>query len=125
MADKTQRIPDEMRRVHGRFERYRKAHTGRRPIPEALWKLASEHAVFRTAQVLRLDYSKLKPRTAALGVKRKATQPMFVELLSELPSGSPACVIDLEGPRGKMRIQWKDATAADLTGLSRILWESA
>ena len=50
---------------------------------------------------------------------------MFVELLSALPSGSPECLIELEGPRGKMRIQWKGATAADLAGLSRILWESA
>ena len=129
MADKTQQIPNEMRRAHGRFERYRKAHTGRRPIPEALWKMAAElareHGIFRTAQVLRLDYSKLKARTAVLGAKRKATQPMFVELLSALPSGSPECVIELEGPRGKMRIQWKGATAADLAGLSRVLWEPA
>jgi hypothetical protein len=84
MADKTQQIPNEMRRAHGCFERYREVHAGRRPIPEALWKmaaeLASEHSVFRTAQVLRLDYSKLKARTAALGAKRKTTPPMFVEL---------------------------------------------
>jgi hypothetical protein len=129
MADKTQEIPNEMRRAHGRFERYRKAHAGRRPIPEALWKMAAElaraHGVFRTAQVLRLDYSKLKAQAAALGAKRKATPPMFVELLSALPSGSPECLIELEGPRGKMRIQWKGASAADLAGLSRVLWESA
>jgi hypothetical protein len=129
MADKTQQIPNEMRRAHGRFERYRRAHAGRRPIPEALWTMAAElaraHGVFRTAQVLRLDYSKLKAQTAALGAKRKTTPPMFVELLSALPSGSPECLIELEGPRGKMRIQWKGATAADLAGLSRVLWESA
>ena len=116
MTDKTQQIPNEMRRAHGRFERYRKAHTGRRPIPEALWKMAAElasaHGIFRTAQVLRLDYNKLKAQTAALGAKQKATAPMFVELLSALPSGSPECIIELEGPRGKMRIQWKGATAA-------------
>ena len=129
MADKTQQIPHEMRRAHGRFERHRKAHTGRKPIPEALWKMAAELAreqgIFRTAQVLRLDYSKLKARTAALGAKGKSTQPTFVELLSPLPVGSPECIIELEGPRGKMRIQWKGATAADLAGLSRVLWEPA
>jgi len=42
---------------------------------------------------------------------------MFVELLSALPSGSSECLIELEGPRGKMRIQWKGASAADLAGL--------
>ena len=129
MADQTQQIPNEMRRAHGRFERYRKAHTGRRPIPEALWKmaaeLANEHGVFRTAKVLRLDYNKLKAQKAALRTKRSAASPTFVELLPGLPSGSPECLIELEGPHGKMRIQWKGATAADLVGLSRVLWESA
>src|ERR1022692_1221427 len=33
------------------------------------------------------------------------------------------CFIELEGPRGKIRIQWKGATAPDLAGLSRALWE--
>ena len=88
-------------------------------------ELACAHGVFRTAQVLRLDYSKLKARTTALGAKGKASPPMFVELLSALPSGSPECLIELEGPQGKMRIQWKGATAADLAGLSRVLWEPA
>ena len=34
------------------------------PIPESLWAVASElagqHGVFRTAQIIRLDYTKLK-----------------------------------------------------------------
>ena len=88
-------------------------------------ELARAHGVFRTAHVLRLDYSKLKARTAALGAKQKTTPPMFVELLSALPSGSSECLIEVEGPRGKMRIQWKGETAADLAGLSRVLWEPA
>ena len=32
--------------------------------------------------------------------------------------------MELEGPRGKLRIQWKGATASDLAGLIRV-WESA
>jgi hypothetical protein len=39
--------------------------------------------------------------------------------------GLAECLIELEGPRGKMRIQWKGATAPDLAGLSPVLWESA
>jgi copper/silver efflux system protein len=50
--------------AHGRFERWRKSHRGRLPIPDALWRaaaeLAKEHGVFRTAKVLRFDYTKLK-----------------------------------------------------------------
>ena len=53
----------------------------------------------------------------------------FLELVA--PQGTPAgpglteCVIELEGPRGKLRIQWKGTTAPDLAGLSRALWEPA
>ena len=62
---------------------------------------------------------------------RRAPAPPaeFLELVA--PQGVPSgpglweCLIELEGPRGKMRIQWKGATAPDLAGLSRALWESA
>ena len=40
-------------------------------------------------------------------------------------NGGAECLIELEGPRGKMRIQWKGSTTPDLAGLSRVLWESA
>ena len=45
----------------------------------------------------------------------------------EVPSnpGLTECLIELEGPRGKVRIQWKGAVAPDLAGLSPALWESA
>ena len=60
-------IPAELKEAQERFEQWRSSQTGRRPIPESLWVLASElarqHGVFRTAQVLRLDYNKLKRRT--------------------------------------------------------------
>ena len=41
------------------------------------------------------------------------------------PAVAAECVIEMEGPRGKLRVQWKGATAPDLAGLSRVLWESA
>ncbi|MGD1025944.1 MAG: hypothetical protein ABR880_24455, partial [Candidatus Sulfotelmatobacter sp.] len=57
--------------------------------------------------------------------RRRAPAPArFVEL-APLPTTAAECVIELEGPRGKLRIQWKGATAPDLAGLSRVLWESA
>ncbi|HUB33714.1 MAG TPA: hypothetical protein VMA31_11815 [Bryobacteraceae bacterium] len=45
--------------------------------------------------------------------------------LAPPPTHATECLIELEGPRGKLRIQWKGATAPDLAGLSRVLWESA
>jgi hypothetical protein len=104
------------------------------PIPEPLWAAAAElarsYGVCRTAQVLRLEYKKLKRLTAGeAGGKpvrrRRAPAPATFMELAPLPTAAAECVIELEGPRGKLRIQWKGATAPDLAGLSRVLWESA
>jgi len=131
MVRKTPAVPAGMRRVYRRFERWRSSYRGRLPIPESLWasavEVAREQGVFRTAQVLHLEYGKLKRLVEAAGPVAKATArpPAFVELI-----GSPAecfseCLIELEGPRGKMRIQWKGTKAPDLAGLGRSLWERA
>jgi hypothetical protein len=128
-------VPDGMRGIHGRFARWRKSHTGRLPIPESLWsaaaEVAREHGVFRTSKVLSLEYGKLK-RLAVEShpagrrtVKLSAPSAAFAELLTPGTGSGAECVIELEGPRGKMRIQWKGSTTPDLAGLSRVLWESA
>jgi hypothetical protein len=48
-----------------------------------------------------------------------------MELVAPQPTAAAECLIELEGPRGKLRIQWKGTTAPDLAALSRVLWESA
>lgn len=110
-----------------RFAEWRGSHAGRKAIPAALWKLAAdqaaEHGVFRTAQVLRLDYTKLKRQLRAVAPTVKmspAPPPAFVELVA--PQGCQ-CIIEVEGPRGRMRIEWKSSAPPDLAGLSRMLWE--
>jgi hypothetical protein len=65
---------------------------------------------------LRLEYAKLKRMT-------KLAAPVKCRPVAPAGSGLTECVIELEGPRGKMRIQWKGAAAPDLAGLSRGLWE--
>jgi len=129
MATAEADVPAAMRRVYRRLQRWRSKRTGRDPIPESLWaaavELAKEHGVFRTSQVLHLEYGKLKRLLEASGSVTSPAAPRtaFLELMA--PAGLSECVIELEGPRGKMRIQWKGATAPDLAGLSRALWESA
>jgi hypothetical protein len=116
-------VPEPMQKIYRRFKRWRSSHQGRVPIPKALWASAAEaereHGVFRTATILRLEYAKLK--------RRSAPAADFLELVATqvAPSGSglTECVIELEGPRGKMRVQRKGAVAPDLAGLSRSLWE--
>jgi len=131
-------VPDGMQKIYRRFERWRSSHQGRLPIPKALWasaaEVAREHGVFRTATILRLEYAKLKRMTkSAAPVKRRTastTSPAeFLELVAPqvapIGPGLTECVIELEGPRGKIRVQWKGAAAPDLAGLSRGLWEPA
>jgi hypothetical protein len=120
-------IPAGLKEAQERFAQWRTSQSGRRPIPEALWQLATElagrHGVFRTAQVLRLDYTKLKQRTGAVTPSREpgTSSPAFVELMA--PATQCECVIEVEGTRGRIRIEWKGSTAPDLAGLSRMLWE--
>ena len=124
MATKAElEVPAGMERICRRFERWRRSHRGRLPIPEGLWASAAaaarQHGVFQTAKVLRLEYGKLK-RMAEAG---PTVPTAFLEVMPQ-EIGAPDCLIELEGPRGKMRIQWKGVTASDLAGLIRI-WESA
>jgi hypothetical protein len=82
---------------------------GEFPIADDLWwaaaELAEVHGVFRTAKVLRLDYTKLKGMTASTGRKQQkaSTPPRFIEFFPAV-SGAGESVIELEGARGKMRI---------------------
>jgi hypothetical protein len=83
--------------------------------------------VFQTAKVLRVEYAKLKRMVASAprNERAAATPATFLELVPPQAVALSECLIELEGPRGKMRIQWKGATAPDLAGVSRALWESA
>ena len=138
-------ISPKIEKVLKRFERWRSGHTGRLPIPKRLWaaavELAREHGVFHTAKALRLEYGKLKQLLESSGavkrsraaktarVKSRQTQSetpsAFMELLAS-PTAAAASegLIELEGRRGKMRIQWKGTAAPDLGGLGRAFWES-
>jgi hypothetical protein len=123
-------IPAGLKEAQERFDEWRSLQSGRRPLPESLWaqaaELASQHGVFRAAHVLRLDYNKLKGRTRAGAPASKPTvarQPAFVELIASSAARPCECIIEVEGPRGRMRIEWKGSTAPDLPGLSRVLWE--
>jgi hypothetical protein len=144
MATDPPEIPHGMRRIYRRFVHWRSAHPGvRLPIPARLWKAAAkvarEHGVCRTAQVLRLEYAKLKQQMESVSAvaqgpgrtkvasrksgRVRSAAPAFLELVGPAAMGVSECLIELEGPHGKMRVQWKGTTAPDLAGLSRALWE--
>jgi hypothetical protein len=55
--------------------------------------------------------------------ERKAAElPGFVELMAPAAARIPECVVELEGAGGRMRIQMKGMAAAELVGLSRMVW---
>ena len=116
--------------VQTRFENWRQNRKGKARIPDELWSAAVEVArrdgVNQTATALHLDGGKLKRRMMATGsVPDKTMPPAFVEMMVPQAVGASECTIELEGRKGKLRIHWKGATAADLAGLSRALWDAA
>ena len=122
-------IPGGMQKVHRRLERWRKTRRGRAPIPKGLWeaagRLAREYGVNPTSKALGLEFNKLRSFAESGKEARKevTAPPQFLELVSPAAANGAECVIEMEGRRGKMRIEWKGAVAPDLASLGRMLWE--
>ena len=142
MTNEISDIPPDMRKVYRRLRRWRSAHARRAPFPDALWaaagELAREHGINRTAKALSLEYGKLKERAGAAGpakkVVRKVTSAIprharppvpatFMELITPRPESVARAVVELEGPRGRMKIEFKGVATAELVALSRALWD--
>jgi len=123
-------VPIAMRKVYRRLEGWRSRRTGRARIPESLWvaagELARQHGVNPVSKALRLEFNHLK-RMAESSGRVKPKRPAMasgVGGLDAAPTRRPQeCVIELEGRRGKLRIELKGPAAADLAGVSRALWE--
>jgi hypothetical protein len=141
-ANQDQDFPADVQKIYRRFVQWRSSHTERLPIPESLWTAAAELARKRgiagTAKVLRLEYGKLKEKTLALGqgkgVERSRTAvpcrtgsqprpPAFVELFAPSSGRSLECRVELEGRRGKMRLDFKSIDTSELVALIRALWD--
>jgi len=141
MADEIPDIPPNMRKVYLRLRRWRSSHARGVPIPEPLWaagELAREHGVFPTAKALHLEYGKLRHRAEAAGAAKKAVMqalsasprharpaaaPTFMELVTPRSGSLPSAMVELEGPRGRMKIEFKAVSPTELVMLSRALWD--
>jgi hypothetical protein len=142
MANEIPVISPDMRKVYLRLKRWRGSHARRVPIPDSLWAAAGElaraHGINPTAKALHLEYGKLKQRAegAAPAVKRRVAKapagaprrtrrtapPTFLELMAPSAGDFPGAVVELEGPRGRMRIELKGVAREELLALSRALW---
>jgi hypothetical protein len=113
-----------------RFGEWRQNRRGKARIPAELWSaavaVAEKEGLNRTARELHVAWDDLKRRMAeAAGASRQTAAPTFVELVAPATQLLPECMIELEGGRGKLRIQLKNVPASYLATLSRELWESA
>ena len=113
-----------------RFGEWRQNRRGKARIPAELWSaavaVAQKEGVNRTARALHVAWDDLKRRMAITGeVARQPGSPAFVELVAPRAASLPECMIELEGRRGKLRIQLKNVPASYLATLSRELWEQA
>ena len=92
-----------------------------------LWSAAVEVArkegINRTARELHVAWDDLKRRMPVAGAVPR--QAAFVELVTPQMQSVPECTLEVEGRRGKLRIQLKGASASYLATLSRELVESA
>ena len=100
------------------------------PMPAALWvaavDLARRHGLTATARALGLDYGTLKRRLAAVDPGPPAGAPTFLDLGVVAPGGLGACVIVVDGPRGRrLRLEVSDLRVPDLVALVHAAWESA
>jgi len=113
--------------ARARFQEWRNIRRGKARIPAELWSAAVEVArkegINRTARELHVAWDDLKRRLSATGAVSQ--QPAFVELVTPRMQSVPEYTLEVEGSRGKLRIQLKGASASDLASLSRVLWELA
>lgn len=123
MAVERSETPRGRGRVYRRFARWRNAHPGVcLPIPPRLWKAAAqvarEYGVCRTAQVLHLEYGKLKRMAEADGVpvtlaSRKGRG--IRRSVASLPAGAK-----LSAPKAS-----RDRSAASLPSFLEVVGSSA
>jgi hypothetical protein len=110
-----------------RFEEWRQNRIGKARIPAELWlaavAVARKEGLNRTARELHVAWDDLKRRMEE--PSPKPALPAFVELMTPHAPSLPECMIELEGRRGKLRIQLKNVPASYLATLSRELWEQA
>ena len=120
-----------------RFRQWRETRERGEHIPAVLWAeavgMAMEHGLDRVAQVLHVDYDRLKKRLVQAGGEIQAIKggSPFVELTFAPVSESAAqsvceCAIELENVRGaKMRVELNGNGLVGLAGLCSAFWSAA
>lgn len=113
-----------------RVERWRETRRHRHvSMPAALWDAAvaaaRQHGLSRTARTLRVDDGALKKHLDATPDPAQAfPATTFVELPPSGLASPPAGVIEIDGPRGTLRIRLGGLALRDLVAVAQ-LWGEA
>ena len=90
------KTPEAILHLQQQLDQWRGAQKGRAKLPESFWQaavdLAMQYGVFRTAQPLRLDYTRLKQRLSGAAPQQEPSRPAFVELVRP-PAEVEGCVM--------------------------------
>ena len=117
--------------VQSQFERWRQSRKRGARIPEALWRAAAEaageHGVSKTAQILGLDYYRLKKRLESPHEVSESEATAGREFL-EIPlfASSPDCVLEMTDAQGaRLRVELRGSAATHCEILVQALWSGA
>lgn len=109
-------IPRDLSDLGLRLEQWRKSQSGRRRLPEQFWqeaaRLGERYGFTRVASVLRMNAGVLRG-------KSRAGKPNFVEVALPLPMGE--CHLEMETPRGKLRVDLRAMPVAAIAELVRAI----
>jgi hypothetical protein len=134
MADSRQTLAGStgLDRTRRRIARWREIRRHpHAPMPAPLWDAAvaaaRRHGLYRTARTLRVDYGALKNHLEAATAVSVPTlpAPTFVALTPSGVPGAPACVIEIDGPRGTLRIRLSDLALRDIVTVAQMVWSDA
>jgi len=126
-----QSLPEELKQIQRRFNQWRRTRSPGSRIPSTLWEeatlLARRHGVSRVANLLGLDYPKLRER-ALVGDNASdptpASQvPGFVEVDLQQWVGAAPCTIRIEKPGGSsMTVALPGRSTGELIQVAQGLW---
>jgi len=117
--------PSDLARGRSQFQTWRGQCGGRGRIPHALWamavRLAKVYGIGRTAEVLGLDYDRLKAQAEGVDENSQSGGPAFLELPSAIVGKSGVFEFD-NGAGITLRVQLVGYDTADLEALARSFW---
>ncbi len=113
-------IPQELAGLSQRLEDWRSHNAGPRKLPAEFWSQAAElgqrYGFTRVSRVLRMNAAVLRGKCAPR--PNQPRKPQFVEVPLPPPNH---CTLELDTPRGKLRVELRQMPIGSLAELLRAL----